>query len=76
MVRWDDVGQNSLWLLTKEEFDRLPSGIELESIMGERVVKDKDYIDMDTRVNHIAYGVRDPFNHREKDLFLIFKLIR
>lgn len=64
-----------LWLFTKEEYNQLPDGIELISISGERVIKGKDYIDMDTRFNHIAFGVKDPVNHPEGELFTKFKLI-
>lgn len=69
---WDD----KLYLFTPEEFEQLPDGTELYSIMaGDKpVVKGTDKIDMDTRFGHIAYGVHDPWNHPLKDLFLIFKL--
>ena len=72
MHPWDDT----LWLFTPEEYEQLPDGIELYSIMsGDKpVVKGKDNIDMDTRWGHIAYGVKDPWNHPLKDLFLIFKI--
>ena len=72
MHPWDET----LWLFTPEEYEQLPDGIELYSIMsGDKpVVKGKDNIDMDTRFGHIAYGVHDPWNHALKDLFLIFKL--
>ena len=65
-----------LWLFTPEEYEQLPDGIELYSIMaGDKpVVKGVDTIDMDTRFGHIAYGVNDPWNHELKDLFLVFKL--
>ena len=74
MTKWDDKGKNSLWLFTIEEFNRLPNGIELENIMNIKKTKGIDDIDLDTRFGHIAWGVRDPFNHKEKNLFLIFKL--
>ena len=65
-----------LYLFTPEEFEQLPDGTELYSIMSEDkpVIKGIDKIDMDTRWNHIAYGVKDPWNHPLKDLFLVFKL--
>lgn len=65
-----------LWLFTPEEYKQLPDGIELYSVMsGDKIkIKGKDYIDMDTRWGHIAYGVKDPWNHELKDLFLVFKL--
>lgn len=72
MHPWDE----KLWLFTPEEYEQLPNGIELYSIMSgdKSVVKGVDTIDMDTRFGHIAYGVHDPWNHELKDLFLVFKL--
>lgn len=72
MRPWDDT----LWLFTPEEYEQLPNGTELYSIMeGDPVVvKGADKIDMDTRFGHIAFGVIDPWNHPLKDLFLVFKL--
>jgi hypothetical protein len=71
MAPWDE----ELFLFTPEEYEQLPDGIELTCIMDdEKAIKGKDYIDMDTRFGHIAYGVKDPWNHELKDLFLIFKL--
>lgn len=65
----------NLWIFTKKEFDQLPDGIELKSVTNRIVVKGKDYIDLDTRGRrHIAYGVADPWNHKEKHLFLMFGL--
>jgi hypothetical protein len=70
MAPWDE----ELYLFTPEEYEQLPDGIELTSISGDSKIKGKDYIDMDTRFGHIAYGVKDPWNHELKDLFLIFKI--
>jgi len=70
MRKWN----NNLWLFTAEEFNKLPEGIELISINGKKAVKGKEYIDLDTRENHIAYGVTDPWNHKEKHLFLMLGL--
>jgi hypothetical protein len=41
----------------------------------ENYTKGKDHLDDDTRFGYTAYGVKDPWNHSLKDLFLIFKLI-
>ena len=71
MAPWD----GELFLFTPEEYEQLPDGIELTCIDGDTVVKGKDYIDMDIRFGNIAYGVKDPWNHPLKDLFLVFKLI-
>lgn len=70
MHPWDET----LYLFTPEEFEQLPDGIELTCIDDDTAVKGKDKIDMDTRYGHLAWGVRDPWNHPLKDLFLIFKL--
>jgi hypothetical protein len=70
MKKWND----SLWLFTVEEFNQLPDGIGLKCINSKIVIKGRDEIDLDTRFNHIAYGVEDPWNHKEKNLFLMFGL--
>jgi hypothetical protein len=74
MIRWSE--ETNLYLFTIDEFNQLPDGIELESIMGDKAVKGKDYIDTDTRSGYIAFGVRDPINHLEAELFTKFKLQR
>lgn len=74
MMKWEDEGENSLFLFTIEEYEQLPDGIELESINGQKKIKGENYIDMDTRGGHIAYGIRSPKTHKDKDLFLIFLL--
>lgn len=51
---WDD--EHTLWLVTPEEFERLPDGFVLTSINDTTATKGKDHIDMDTRFGHIAYG--------------------
>ena len=48
MNKWDDEGKDSLWLFTENEFHRLPDGIVLECIDGDKVTKGVDEIDMDT----------------------------
>lgn len=65
---------NRLYLFTTEEFEQLPDGIELTSIAGRVSAKGKDKFDFCTRSGYIAYGVKDPWNHPLKELFLIFKL--
>lgn len=74
MNKWDDEGKDSLWLFTENEFHRLPDGIVLECIDGDKVTKGVDEIDMDTRFGHIAFGVRHPFEHEYRNLFLTFVL--
>lgn len=51
---WDE--EKTLWLVTPAEFARLPDGMELTAIDGEKVIKGKDWIDNDTRFGHMAYG--------------------
>lgn len=76
MQKWEDEGDNSLWLITEAELNQLPDGIELEDIGGGKSTKGIDDIDTDTRGGHLAYGVRNPYNHKEKDLFLMFLISR
>jgi len=71
MSPWDDEGENSLMLFTVAEFEKLPDGVELECIDGEKAIKGTDYIDMDTRFGHIAYGIRNPLNHKDKHVVLV-----
>jgi len=70
MKQWN----TELWLFTPEEFHKLPDGIELVSINGNKAIKGKDYIDQDTRFGYLAYGVMFPWDHELKDTFLIFSL--
>lgn len=51
---WDE--EKTLWLVTPEEFAKLPDGFVLTCIDGDTAVKGKDYIDDDTRVGHMAWG--------------------
>ena len=71
MKSWDGEG---LVLLTLDEFNKLPDGIELECIDGSFVIKGKDYIDDDTRFGHLAFGIRNPTQHEHKELFIEFLL--
>lgn len=68
--------ESGLYLFTIEEFNQLPDGVELESISGSTkyYVKGMDKIDQDTRFGYMAFGVKDPWNHPLKDLFLLFTL--
>lgn len=72
MIRWDS--KDNLFLFTPEEFNKLPDGIILESISNKKYTKGVDSIDGDTRFGYMAVGVRDPWNHPEKNLFLTFVL--
>jgi hypothetical protein len=70
MKPWDE----NLMLFTPEEFEKIPDGTELTCIDDTTAIKGQDEIDLDTRFGHIAYGVRDPWTHPLKDLFLLFKI--
>ena len=70
MRKWD----KNLWLFTPAEFEELPDGTELICINGQKVLKGRDHIYLDVRFNHIAYGVKNPFEHDLKELFTLFKL--
>ena len=70
MQKWNDT----LWLFTEDEFNMLPDGIVLKCIDGNSVVKGTDYIDMDVRFNHIAYGIENPRDHPLAELFTTFRL--
>lgn len=70
MHKWDET----LWLFTPEEFDKLPIGTELTSINGDVAIKGVDYIDTDIRFGYIAYGVINPTTHPLAELFSIFIL--
>lgn len=70
MVPWED----GLYLFTQEEYDRLPIGTVLTCISGAEVTKGIDVVDADTRFGYLAYGVKDPWDHPLKHLFLMFKL--
>ena len=74
MHRWDDEGDNSLWLFTLEELTEIPEGTVLEDIGGEFSTKGVDHIDNDTRFGYSAYGIRNPEQHALRDLFLQMKL--
>lgn len=70
MLLW----KNNLHLLTPDEFELIPDGFELESILGDTVIKGQDYIDGDTRGGHLAYGIKDLKNHPKKDEIILFLL--
>ena len=70
MIKWDD----HLWLFTVDEYNKLPDGIELQCIGTGTVIKGVDVIDLDTRGNHIAFGINDPLTHPLAELFTTFKL--
>lgn len=46
-----------LWLCPIADWENVPVGTVMTSIMGEEKTKGKDYIDLDTRFGLLAYGV-------------------
>ena len=72
MQLWSE--ETNVYLFTPEEYEQLPSGFELTCIDGSTAIKSIDKVDGDTRFGHLAFGVKDPWNHPLKDLFLVFKL--
>lgn len=71
MLHWD----SDLYIFTPEELARIPEGTVLTCINEKNYTKGKDHLDDDTRYGHTDYGVKDPWNHSLKNLFLIFKII-
>jgi hypothetical protein len=69
--KWDE----DLYLFTPEELAKIPDGTVLSCINNENYTKGQDHLDDDTRFGHTAFGVKDPWNHDLKDLFLVFKLV-
>jgi hypothetical protein len=53
---WEE-SNDPLWLLTPGEFNLIPDGTVFTSIIGEKKVKGRDDIDMDTRGPYIAWGL-------------------
>lgn len=53
--KWDNA-PDPLWLLTPDEFARVPDGATLICISGKTAVKGVDYIDLDCRFGCIAWG--------------------
>jgi len=72
MVLWSK--EDNLWLLTPKELDQLPDGTELFCVNGNQIIKGRDFIYRDTRAGHVAYGVKNPKQHKESELFTIFML--
>lgn len=54
----DNAWEDDLWLLTPAEFEVLPPGTVLTSILDDKVVVGQDVIHSDdTRFGYIAYGL-------------------
>ncbi len=52
MKKWNET----LWLLTPEEYTALPDGTQVMCIDAELATKGTDYVDQDVRFGCIAYG--------------------
>lgn len=77
MKLWSDGHPNEqLWLLTEEEYNELPDGTALLSIMNKVTVKGRDKIGMDTRAGVIAYGLnlRMAESQGLRDKFIVWLL--
>lgn len=72
MMRFDET----LWLFTPEEFEKLPDGIILTSVNNCKMKKGKDTFSMLTVVGHIGYGITNPSKHEQAELFSVFMLSR
>jgi hypothetical protein len=80
MYRW---GEENYYLLTNEELDRLPVDTIVENPRGSAIsIKDikpifraeSHLIYRESGIGYVEYGIRDPWNHPLKDLFLVFLL--
>jgi len=54
--------KEKIWLITLEQFNQLPDGVELTDTFGEKKVKGKDYIPLDTKGEYICFG----FSEKDK----------
>lgn len=59
-MKWITDDGKEIYLLTLEQFNQIPDGIELVSILSERKIKGVDYIDDDTRMGVLAFGIEMP----------------
>ncbi len=80
MQKW---GEENYYLLTNEELDRLPNDTIVETPGGSAIaIKDikplfraeSHLIYRESGIGYVEYGIRDPWNHPLKDLFLVFLL--
>ncbi|MFA6526746.1 MAG: hypothetical protein WCT26_05070 [Candidatus Buchananbacteria bacterium] len=58
MVEWVKVVEDGVgvWLITPDQFEQLPDGTKLTSIVGDQVIKGRDQIDLETRGGYISFG--------------------
>ncbi|MEO5348913.1 MAG: hypothetical protein H7836_04630 [Magnetococcus sp. YQC-3] len=55
--KWDDKGDDTIYLIPKVCYEFIPDGTELINIYDEKKIKGKDYIDDDTRFGRLAWGL-------------------
>jgi hypothetical protein len=76
--------RTNVYLLTPHEFAHVPDGTILthyadlcDDVVKGIDFKDKEWYltDMYSNTFYLPYGIKDPWNHPLKDLFLIFKII-
>lgn len=56
---WTLDDGNKIYLITPEEYKKLPDGTKLIDIFGETFIKGIDIIDQDTRFGYIAFGLKN-----------------
>lgn len=66
--KWQLDDGSDIYLITPQQYEKLPEGVELVCIDGKKKMKGKDYIDDDTRGGFIAYGVNKKIYERIKHL--------
>jgi len=74
MKLWDE--NRNFWLLTQEEYLKLPNDSILETVDGEKVLKEFFSPNIFNELGYTNCGVIDPFDHQCKNYFFIFMLRR
>lgn len=82
MKKWEDDDNDSIYLLTQEEIDYLPTDTVVDVVDGYKIqIKDIKSHDLrhtleeiGTGIKYTMFGVRDPWNHPCKELFMWFLL--
>lgn len=63
------ITEKNIRLISPEEFEKLPDGTELYSIVGKKVIKGVDEISQDTRNGSLSCGLKyDPESLKPKEL--------
>lgn len=75
MYKWSDKWKDgALWLLTPEEFKKLPEGTVVHSVNNSTSVVGRDKFDDDTRAGYLAYGIKEPFSPEMEKIFIMLSL--